>query len=172
MTVMKNDSPYERAAALLHQVIDVLQRAENAPDSPVNTFVTGKQRRLLRRGAERLRRGEAQPRYKNLFTTAQLADIYEHTIRRDEIREQTHAEFLRIGREIGRAIDEDGAAVRKAFESIFLETLRSANENGPGSEAAQRYRQLQTLVRIARQYGCNRRRQKLSAQRAPAAPHD
>jgi len=172
MTIMKNNNASERAAVLLRQVIDVLQRAEKAPDSPVNTFVPGKQRRLLRRGAERLRCGEAQPRYTNLFTAEQLADIYEQTIRRDEIREQTHAEFLRIGREIGCAIQEDGPAVRKTFESIFLETLRSANENGPGSEAAQRYRQLQSLVRFARRYGSNRRRQKLSGRRIPAAPHD
>jgi len=169
---MKDDSASERAAALLHQVIDVLQRAENAPDSAVNTFVPGKQRRLLRRGAERLRSGEAQPRYKNLFTAEQLADIYQRTIRRDEVRDQTHAEFLRIGREIGRAIREDGPAVRKAFDAIFLETLRSAKEDGPGSEAAQRYRQLQALARLARRYGFDKRRQKLSGRRVPTAPHD
>jgi len=172
MTVMKNDKTSERAAALLHQVIDVLQRAEHAPDSPVNTFLSAKQRRLLRRGAERLRRGDAQPRYKNLYTARQLADIYEQTIRRDEIRDQTNAEFLRIGREIGRAISEDGPAVRQAFQAIFLETLRSAKEDGPGSEAAQRYRQLQVLVRIARRYGSDRRRQKRSDSSAPATPHN
>jgi len=172
MTVMKNDKTSERAAALLHQVIDVLQRAEHAPDSPVNAFTSAKQRRLLRRGAERLRRGDAQPRYKNLYTARQLADIYDQTIQRDEIRDQTNAEFLRIGREIGRAISEDGPAVRKAFQAIFLETLRSAKEDGPGSEAAQRYRQLQVLVRIARRYGSDRRRQKRSDSSAPATPHN
>src|SRR5438552_5577895 len=121
---MKNDNASQRAAALLYQVIDVLQRVENAPDSPVNTFLPGKMRRLLRRGAERLRRGEAQPRYKNLFTAEQLADLYEQTIRRDEIHDQTREEFWRIGLEIGRALQEDGPAVRKTWEAIFLETLR------------------------------------------------
>lgn len=171
-TVMKEDNVSERAAALLHQALDVLQRAENAPDSPVNTFVPGKMRRLLRRGAERLRRGEAQPKYKNLFTAGQLADIYQQTILRDEILDQANAEFLRIGREIGRAIEEDGPAVRKTFEAIYLETLRSARENGPGSEAAQRLHQLRSLVRFAQRYGADQRRQKRSDPRDRAAQHD
>jgi hypothetical protein len=169
---MKDDNASERAAALLQQTIDVLQRAGNAPDSPVSTFVPGKMRRHLRRGVERLRRGEAQPKYKNLFTAGQLADIYEQTIRRDEIREQTREEFVRIGHEIGRAMREDGPGVRKAFETFFLETLRSAKEDGPDSEAAQRYRQLQSLVRLAKGYGSHKRRQKLSDPRVPAVPHD
>jgi hypothetical protein len=169
---MKDDNASERAAALLHQVLDVLQRAENAPDSPVNTFVPGKMRRLLRRGAERLRRGEAQPKYKNLFTAEQLADIYQRTILRDEIHEQADAEFLRIGREIARVIEEDGPAVRKTFEAIYLDTLRSARENGPDSEAAQRLHQLRSLVRLAQRYGADSRRQKLSSPRARTYPHD
>src|SRR3954453_13236514 len=169
---MKEDNASERAAALLQQILDVLQRAENAPDSPVNTFVPGKRRRLLRRGAERLRRGEAQPQYKNLFTAEQLADIYQQTILRDEIREQADAEFLRIGREIARAIEEDGPTVRKTFEALYLETLRSARENGPGSEAAQRLRQLRSLVRFAQRYGADKRRQKRSDPRVRAAAHD
>lgn len=171
-TVMKDDNASERAAALIHEALDVLQRVENAPDSPVNTFVPGKMRRLLRRGAERLRRGEAQPKYKNLFTAEQLADIYQQTILRDEIREQTYAEFVRVGREIARLMEEDGPAVRKTFEAVFLETLRSARENGPDSEAAQRLRQLRSLVRIAQQYGVDRRRQKLSDSSVRAYPHE
>jgi hypothetical protein len=171
-TVMKDDTASARAAALLHQLLDVLQRAENAPDSPVNTFVPGKMRRLLRRGAERLRRGEAQPKYKNLFTAEQLADIYQQTILRDEIHEQADAEFLRIGREIARIIQQDGPAFRKTFEAIYLETLQSARENGPDSEAAQRLHQLRSLVRFAQQYGADSRRQKLSALRARTYPHE
>jgi hypothetical protein len=159
---MKDDNVSERAATLLHKALDVLQRVENAPDSPVNTFVPGKMRHLLRRGAERLRRGEAQPKYQNLFTAEQLADIYQQTIQRDEIREQTVADFVRIGREIARAIQEDGPEVRKTIEAIYLETLWAARENGPDSEAAQRLRQLRSLVRIAKQSGVDRRRQKHS----------
>jgi len=171
-TVMKEDNASERAAALLYQLLDVLQRAENAPDSPVNTLVPGKRRRLLRRGAEQLRRGEAQPKHKNLFTAEQLADIYEQTIRRDEIREQADADFSRIGREIARIIEEDGPAVRKTLEAVYLETLRSARENGPDSEAAQRLHQLRSLVRFTQRYGVDSRRQKLSGPRARTYPHE
>jgi hypothetical protein len=171
-TVMKDDNVSERAAALLHKALDVLQRVENAPDSPVNTFVPGKMRRLLRRGAERLRSGEAQPKYRNLFNAEQLADIYEQTVQRDEIREQTVAEFERIGREIARAMEEDGPEVRKTFEAIYLETLQAARENGPDSEAAQRLRQLRSLVRIGKQDGADRRRQKRSGPTVRTYPHE
>src|SRR5260370_17549516 len=83
---MKNDdSTAERAGALLHEAIDLLQRAENAPYSPVDKPVPGKMRRHFRRGAERLRRGETQQKYKNLFTAEQLTDLSVITIRRDAI---------------------------------------------------------------------------------------
>lgn len=39
MTVMKNGNAPERAAALVHESVDVLQRAANAPDSLVNVFL-------------------------------------------------------------------------------------------------------------------------------------
>jgi len=169
---MKEDNASERAEALLHQLLDVIQRAQNAPDSPVNTLVPGKRRRLLRRGAEQLRRGEAQPKYKNLFTAEQLADIYEQTVRRDEIHEQADADFSRIGREIARVIEKDGPAVRKTFEAVYLETIQSARENGPDSEAARRLHLLRSLVRIAQQYGVDSRRQKLSGPRARTYAHE
>jgi len=171
-TVMKDDNVSERTAALLYKALDVLQRVENAPDSPVNTFVPGKGRRLLRRGAERLRRGEAQPKYKNLFNAEQLADIYEKTILRDETREQTVEEFTRIGLEFASAIEEDGPAVQKTIEAIYLETLRAARENGPDSEAAQRLRQVRSLVRIAKQSRVDRRRQKPSRPFVPTYSHE
>src|SRR5829696_2067120 len=113
--VMRNQKPSERVAELLHEMIDVLQRGEHAPDSPVETFVPGKTRRSLRRHAERLRRGEVQPRYKNLYTAEQLAGILEDTARRDEIRQQVQAEFRRIGRAIARLIEEDPQGTRKSF---------------------------------------------------------
>jgi hypothetical protein len=158
--VMTNPKPPERIAELLHEMIDVLQRGEHAPDSPVDTFVPATMRRSLRRVAGRLRRGEARPRYTNLFTAEQLAGVLENTARRDEIRQQVEAEFLRIGREIGRLIEEDPEGTRKSWETVFMETFQLAREHGPGSEAAARYRQLQHLSRIGRMYKSDRRRQK------------
>ena len=169
---MRNQNASERVAELLHEMIDVLQRGENAPDSPVDTFVPAKMRRSMRRHAERLRRREIQPRFKNLYTAEQLAGIFEATVRRDEIRQQTGAELLRIGREIARLIEQDPEGTRKSWETVFMETFWRAREHGPGSEAAARYRQLQRLSQLAKTYQFDRRRQKSFDKSRHAAAHD
>jgi hypothetical protein len=169
---MSHQKPSERIAELLHEMLDVFQRADQAPDSPVETFVPAKTRRALRRGAERLRRGEVQPRFKNLYTAEQLAGIFENTARRDEIRQQVQAEFLRIGREIARLIEEDPAGTRKSFETVFMETFRLAREHGPGSEAAARHRLLQRMSQAAQTYKSGRRRQKSVDSGREAMAHD
>ena len=170
---MSNQKTSERAAALLHEIIDLLLRGENAPHSPVDTFVPAKMRRTLRRGAERLRRGVARPRYRNRFTAEPLADIYERTARRDEIRQQVQEEFFRTGREMARLIEEDREGTRNAVDAVFLTTLRLARAHGPGSEAAARYRQLQRLTGLANAYGSDRRRQKsFDRPRDAGAAHD
>lgn len=163
MTVMKNDNAAERAAALVHEALDVLQRAGNAPDSPVNTFLPAKLRREFRRGAERLRRRKAQPRYRNLHTSEELADIYERTVRRDEIIEQGRRDFKRITRDLGRVLEENDPEVGKAMETLIVEAERAAEEHGPGSEAAQRYRHLQMLAWLAQRSHSHHRRGRLPA---------
>ena len=87
---MKNENASERAVALVQEAIDVLRRAEHAPDSPVNTFLTAEMRRQLRRDAKRLREQKAQPRYRNLHSAEELADIYERAVQRDEIHEKAN----------------------------------------------------------------------------------
>lgn len=77
---MKNNNASQRATALVQEAVDVLQRAGNAPDSPVNAVLPAKQRRELRRLAVRLRQRKAQPRYTNLHTSDELADICERTV--------------------------------------------------------------------------------------------
>jgi hypothetical protein len=168
---MRNQKPPERVAELLHEMIGVFQRGETTPDSPVDTFVPSKTRRAMRRHAERLRRGEAQPRWKNLYTAEQLAGILENTVRRDEIRQQVQAEFVRIGREIARLIEEDPEGTRESWETVFRETFRLAREQGPRSEAAARYRQLLRLSQLARTYKSDRRRQKGFDRARDAAAH-
>jgi hypothetical protein len=64
-------------------------------------------RRELRRRAKRLRRGQAEPRYANLHTAEQLADVYERTIERDEILEQKKRDFERIGHDLSRVLEEN-----------------------------------------------------------------
>jgi hypothetical protein len=167
---MKNENASERVVALVHEAIDVLQRAEKAPDSPVHAFLRAKQRRELRRNAQRLRRRSVQPRYRNLHTSEELADIYERTVQRDEILEEAFRDFTRITLNLGRVLEENDPEVGKAIATLILEAKRSAEEHGPGSEAAQRFRQLQFLAWFGQQYHINKRRQRSPApRRAPMA---
>jgi hypothetical protein len=137
--VMKNENVSERAAALVNEALDVLQRAEHAPDSPVNTFLTAEMRRKMRRAARHLRERRAEPRYKNLHTAEELADIYERTIQRDEILEMGMKDFKRITLDLRQVFREDGPEVEKTVGRLIKEMARSAEEQGPGSEAALRY---------------------------------
>jgi len=160
MTVMKNNnaspspsasssasaSPSERAAVLVNQALDALRQATHAPLSPVNTILTAKMRRDFRRGAKRLRQGKSQPRYKNLHTAEELADIYERTAMRDEIFERALTLFMQISRDLGRVLEEDEPAVRKTIDTLVREAKRAAEEQGPGSEAEQAYRYLEYLA--------------------------
>jgi hypothetical protein len=157
---MKNGNATERAAALMYEALDVLQRAGNAPTSPVNPLLPAKLRRKLRRSAERLRQKKTQPRYKNLHTAEELADIYERTARRDEILEQGLRDIRRISRDFGRVLEENGPAVGEALETVVREVQQSAEEQGPGSEAAQRYLHLHFLAWLGRQSHSRSRRQR------------
>lgn len=157
---MNDDNASERAVVLMNEVLDVLQRAENAPASPVTAFLTAKKRRALRRDAARLRRGQVEPRYKNLHTAEELAAVYERTIRRDEMFEQSVRDFRRIARDLDRLLKQNPPELQQAMEAFVREALRLAEEQGPGSEAARRYR---NVVRLA-WFGYRRRRR----QRHPA----
>ena len=168
---MKNDNASERAVELVQQALDVLRRAEHAPASPVNAFLPANERRRYRREAARLRQGKTQPRYFNLYTSEQLAGIYERTIQRDEILDQALKDFERITRELGRVLEEDRAEAGDAMVALIREAKRSAEEHGPGSEAAHRYRLLKSLGWIGRQSHSHKRRQRTPAPRfVPLAP--
>ncbi|HEX3070343.1 MAG TPA: hypothetical protein VHX14_17380 [Thermoanaerobaculia bacterium] len=155
---MKNQNAFERASALIHETLDVLQRAERAPLSPVNTFLTAKMRREMRRAARRLRQRKAQPRYRNLHTSDELADIYERTVERDEILDQGFSDFKRINSALARIAGENYPEVEKAIEAIVKETERAVKEHGPGSEAAQRYGFLHMLGWLGQQAHDHRRK--------------
>lgn len=155
----KNDAS-ERAAALVHQAVDVLQRATYAPGSPVSAFTPAKVRRQLRRSAARLRAGKSQPRYLNLHSPEELAGVYERTVRRDEILEQAGEELRQITFELGRVLEENDPAVQETLDALVLELRRAAKEQGPGSEADERYRQLLLLGWLGREWHTRRRRQK------------
>jgi hypothetical protein len=146
-----------------------LQRIEDAPTSPVNGLLPADRRREHRRCAARLRRGQLEPRYRNLHTAEQLADIYEQTARRDEILEQAGPDFLRISREIRRVAEHEGPAAVRTFNAMFLEAADAAMFDGPDSEAAQRYRRMRFLISVGTRHEFEKRRQKGSPY-APVIP--
>jgi hypothetical protein len=163
IAIMNEDNPSERAVALVQQALEVLLRAETAPASPVTAFLTAKKRRALRREAARLRQGKAEPRYKNLHTAEDLAALYERTVQRDEMIEQGIRDFKRITRDLDCILEENTPGLRKTMETFALEARRAAEEQGPGSEAARRYRQVQLIAWLANRQHSQRRRQRAAA---------
>ncbi len=159
--------PVGHHACPMHEALDVLQRAERAPDSPVNTFMTGEMRRKYRRAARRLRRHETHPRYRNLHSAEELAGIYERTAQRDEMIEQGLRDLQRITLALGRVIEENDPEVGNAIGTFIDEAARSAEEDGPGSEAAQRYWRLQFLGSFGQQAHDHRRRPRLPGPMPP-----
>lgn len=157
---MKQENASERAVALMQQAVDALQRAQQAPAAPVNTFLPAKLRREARRSAARLRQGQLQPRYPNLHTAEQLADIYERAARRDEILDGVRRDLRRIALELERIVETNGDEVYEAIQASIDETKRTMERDGPGSEAAQRYRLMQFQAWIGRQALTNKRRKK------------
>ncbi|HXA18617.1 MAG TPA: hypothetical protein VN380_16605 [Thermoanaerobaculia bacterium] len=164
---MKNPTAPERAMALVHEVIDVLQRAERAPDSPVNTFLPGKMRRKYRRAARRLRRQESQPRYTNLHSAEELAEIYERTAQRDEMIEKALRDFQRLTLALGRVLEENDPEVGNAIGTFIDEAERLAEEHGPGSEAARQYWRLQWLGWFGQRWHAHRRRPRVPGPMPP-----
>ena len=162
---MTNEEKAARAVALMNEAVDVMLRARTAPDSPVNKYSPPKLRRELRRDAARLREGKAEPRYKNLHTAEELADIYERTVQRDEMVERTSRDMRRIASELDLLIHENDPGVRAAVGANAMEVQRLADEHGPGSEAEQRYRIMQYWSWLGRQYLSGQRRG-----RTPAPP--
>lgn len=168
---MKNEKSSGRAAALLNQALDVALRAESAPASPVKTFLQADARREFRRCAQRLRAGKVRPRYKDRYTAEELADIYERAVQHDEMLEQAWNDFERISLELGRVLAENDPEERKNLDATLDEIARSAETNGPGSEAARRYQHLQMLACLGEQGHSRERRQRPHAsRRTPPAP--
>ena len=160
MTIMKNDYASQRAAVLIDETIAALQRMEDAPTSPLKGFRTTKRRREYRRYAERLRRGQVEPVYKNLHTAEQLAEIYEQTARRDEIFEEACGDLARISRDLKRVVEQEGsAAAIRTFNAMLREAGLAAAFNGPASEAAQRHRRMWFLISVGARRESEKRRQ-------------
>ncbi|HEV8431979.1 MAG TPA: hypothetical protein VGR95_01105 [Thermoanaerobaculia bacterium] len=145
---MKKQYESERTAALIEEAISVLERLENAPESPLMTFLPTKVRRVARRTAKQLRKGQLRPGHPNVHTPDKLATYLEDASKRDEIVERAGPDLLRIGREIRRVAAEEGQAAINTFNTIFNEA------------AGQRYRRLMFFVSIGEELEHGGRRQK------------
>lgn len=143
---MKSNKVYERAIALLNEMLDLMEQIENAPPRLFPDYLPGKERRLLKRRADRLRSGEARPAAENLFSGPKLARLFEDTIAANELREKTGPAFHRNFSEMGRLTHEDGPAAKQAIDDFFLDAQAQAEEQGPGSVADRRWRHLQFFV--------------------------
>jgi hypothetical protein len=124
----------------------------------VNAFLPARHRRELRRRAARLRQQRVEPRYKNLHSAEELAAIYERTAQRDEILEKGRRDLQRISLELKRIRSEKDPEVEHAMVLLVNEAARSAEEHGPGSEAAQRFRLMQLLGWVGQQAIDHRRK--------------
>jgi hypothetical protein len=164
---MKNNNVYERAIALLNEVLDIMKSIDEAPDRLFPDYLPGPERRLLKRRAERLRSGEARPRHENLFDNRNLARLFEDTVAANQLRETTGPAFKRNFNAMGELTREDGPSVKKALDDFFLDALTQAKRDGPGSEADRRYQRLQFFAGFTRTARTGSRRDKRSDARAP-----
>ena len=137
----------------------------------MNRPLTAKDRREFRRNARRLRERKAHPGRSSAHTADELADVFERTALREEINEQALRDFERISRDLDRVREENPAAVEKALARLILEAKRSAEEGGPGSPAAERFRLLGLLSELGwRQQNRQRRQRNGAPALAPGEP--
>lgn len=147
-----------RTAALVEEAIAIIESLENAPESPLTTFLTTKMRRVARRAAKQLRKGQLESQHPNIVSAGELATIFEGAAGRDEIVERAGQALLRIGRELRRVAAEDGQAAINTFNAIFNEAALGYRICGPDSVPGQRYRRLMFFVSIGTAYENDERR--------------
>lgn len=154
----KYESP--RTAALVEEAIAIIERLENAPESPLTTFLPTKVRLKARRAAKQLRKGQLEPRHPNHHTAEDLATHYERAAARDEIVERAGPALIRIGRELRRVAAEEGQAAINTFNTIFNDAALDYRIYGADSVKGQRYRRLMFFVSIGTEHEDHNRRQK------------
>jgi hypothetical protein len=147
MTVLKNHQRYERAMALATRARELVLEMEQLPKVPVVAFLSKEMRRQFRRFAARLRAGKVEPRYPNLFTAEELADICEQAANRDEFIENAVKELRQISDELQALISEEQAEFGQAATAELLQVKDAAQWYGPDSQAWDRYREIQRVRR-------------------------
>ena len=157
---MKTRHSSPRTAALIEEAIAIIERLENAPESPITTFLPVQLRRTARRSAVQLLKGQLVPSHPELHTREQLASYYRRAADRDEIVEKARLDLLRLGRELRQIVAEEGQAAVKTFNAIFNEAASGYTVYGPDSVPGRRYRRLMFFVSIGTEHEKQKRRQK------------
>ena len=138
---------WERSFEILQRVRELVAEMERLPKVPIIAFLDAEMRRKYRRFAARLRAGKVEPRYKNLFTAEQLADICEQACDRDEFLEKAIKELRALADELHAIIAENEAVLAAGTTPELLQMKDAAQWLGPESHAEQQYREIQQVRR-------------------------
>ena len=138
---------WKRSVAIVLRIRELLTRLDQLPKVPIVAFLNAEMRRKYRRFAARLRAGKVEPRYKNLFTAEQLADICEQACARDELLEKTLKELHELAEELRAMLAENSAELAQETMAELLPAKDAAQWLGPESVAEQRYREIQQVRR-------------------------
>lgn len=147
MRYVNSQQRWERAVALVMRVRELAEELERLPKAPIAAFLNREMRRQYRRFAARLRAGKVEPRYKNLFTAEQLADICEAACDRDERLEKIVKELRDLADELRDLLAENEAELNQQTMAELLPIKEAARWLGPGSETEQRFREIQQIRR-------------------------
>ena len=138
---------WERAFEILTRYRELLAEMERLPKVPIVAFLDAEMRRQYRRFAARLRAGKVEPRYRNLFTAEQLADICEAACARDEFLEKAVKELRELADELRAMLEESSAELARETMAELLPAKDAARWLGPDSVAEQKYREIQQVRR-------------------------
>jgi len=144
---MTHQQRWDRAVAIEARYRQLVAEIEQLPKVPIIAFLDAEMRRQYRRFAARLRAGKVEPRYPNLFTREQLADICERACARDEFLEKAFKELNELRDELRALLAETDAELAQQTTAEILRVKDAAQWLGPDSEAAQRYGEAQRLRR-------------------------
>jgi hypothetical protein len=147
MNTMNDQERWERAVAIGVRIRELLAEMERLPKVPIVAFLDAEMRRKYRRFAARLRAGKVEPRYGNLFTKEQLADLCEQAAARDEFLEKAIEELHRLADDLRALLDEHEVELAKVTTAELLKVKDAARWYGPDSQAAHRYRDAQKIRR-------------------------
>lgn len=160
---MTHQERWDRALAIAARIRQLVAELDRLPKVPITAFLDAEMRRKYRRFAARLRAGKVEPRYRNLFTAEQLAEICEQACARDEFLEKMIRELHELGEDLRTLLAENDAELARQATPELLQMKDAAAWLGADSVAAQHYRDIQQV----RRQGQRRRNRPFNPQPEP-----